>query len=119
MKIVILGAGQVGGTLAESLANEKMDITVVDSQGPRLRELQDKLDIGTVNGHAAHPDVLLSAGIEDADMLVAVTGSDEINMIACQIAHAIYRTPTKICRIREGSPRKASAKSGSYSTRVR
>lgn len=100
MKIVILGAGQVGGTLAESLANEKMDITVVDSQGPRLRELQDKLDIGTVNGHAAHPDVLLSAGIEDADMLVAVTGSDEINMIACQIAHSIYRTPTKICRIR-------------------
>lgn len=100
MKIVILGAGQVGGTLAESLASEKMDITVVDSNGPRLRELQDKLDIGTVNGHAAHPNVLQSAGIEDADMLVAVTGSDEINMIACQIAHSIYRTPTKICRIR-------------------
>ncbi len=103
MKIVILGAGQVGGTLAESLANEKIDITVVDSNGPRLRELQDKLDIGTVNGHAAHPDVLKSAGIEDADMLVAVTGSDEINMIACQIAHSIYRTPTKICRIRANS----------------
>lgn len=103
MKIVILGAGQVGGTLAESLANEKIDITVVDSNGPRLRELQDKLDIGTVFGHAAHPDVLQSAGIEDADMLVAVTGSDEINMIACQIAHSIYRTPTKICRIRSNN----------------
>lgn len=103
MKIVILGAGQVGGTLAESLANEKMDITIVDSDGPRLRELQDKLDIGVINGHAAHPDVLHSAGIEDADMLVAVTGSDEINMLACQIAHSIYRTPTKICRIRSNS----------------
>ena len=103
MKIVILGAGQVGGTLAESLANERMDITVVDSDSSRLRELQDKLDIGVINGHAAHPDVLLSAGIEDADMLVAVTGSDEINMLACQIAHSIYRTPTKICRIRSNS----------------
>ena len=94
MKIVILGAGQVGGTLAASLASEKMDITVVDSDGARLRELQDKLDIGTVSGHAAHPDVLRRAGLEDADMLVAVTGSDEINMIACQIAYSLYRTPT-------------------------
>lgn len=103
MKIVILGGGQVGGTLAESLANEKIDITIVDRDGSRLRALQDRLDIATVSGHAAHPDVLLEAGIEDADMLVAVTGSDEINMIACQIAHSIYRTPTKICRIRANS----------------
>ncbi len=100
MKIVILGAGQVGATLASSLASEKIDITVVDSDGPRLRSLQDKLDIRTVHGHAAHPDVLRNAGIEDSDMLVAVTGSDEINMVACQIAHTLYHTPTKICRIR-------------------
>lgn len=103
MKIVILGGGQVGGTLAESLANEQIDITIVDRDSARLRALQDRLDIATVSGHAAHPDVLLSAGIEDADMLVAVTGSDEINMIACQIAHSIYRTPTKICRVRANS----------------
>ncbi len=100
MKIVILGAGQVGGTLAESLANEKIDITLVDSNSQRLLELQDRLDISAVIGHASHPDILRRAGIEDADMLVAVTGSDEINMIACQIAHSLYRTPTKICRIR-------------------
>lgn len=103
MKIVILGAGQVGGTLAASLASEKIDITVVDSDSSRLRELQDKLDIGTVAGHAAHPDVLHRAGLEDADMLVAVTGSDEINMVACQIAYSLYNTPTKICRIRSNS----------------
>ena len=103
MKIVILGAGQVGGTLAESLASEQIDITLVDRSGPRLRELQDRLDIATVAGHAAHPDVLQRAGIEDADMLVAVTGSDELNMVACQIAHSLFRTPTKICRIRAHS----------------
>lgn len=103
MKIVILGAGQVGGTLAESLSSEKMDITVVDSQASRLRELQDKLDIGTVLGEASHPEILQQAGLEDAEMLVAVTGSDEINMMACQIAHTLYHTPTKICRIRSKS----------------
>ena len=101
MKIVILGGGQVGGTLAESLANEQIDITIVDRDSARLRALQDRLDIATVSGHAAHPDVLLKAGIEDADMLVAVTGSDEINMIACQIAHSIYRTTPKISNNRD------------------
>ncbi len=103
MKIVILGAGQVGGTLAEALASEKMDITLVDDSAVRLHELRDKLDIGTVQGHAAHPETLESAGLQDADILVAVTGSDEINMVACQIAHTLYHTPTKICRVRSGS----------------
>jgi trk system potassium uptake protein TrkA len=100
MKIIILGAGQVGSSLAEHLANEQNDITVVDIDSDRLRELQDRLDIGTVSGQASHPDVLLRAGAEDADMLIAVTNSDEINMVACQVAFSQFRTPTKISRIR-------------------
>ncbi len=100
MKIIILGAGQVGGTLAENLASEQNDITVVDTDAERLRALQDRLDIGTVNGHASHPDVLRRAGADDADMLIAVTSSDEINMIACEVAHRLFRTPTKISRVR-------------------
>ena len=100
MKIIILGAGQVGSSLAEHLADEDNDVTVVDINGDRLRELQDRLDIGAVKGQASHPDVLSRAGAEDADMLVAVTNSDEINMIACQIAYTLFHTPTKISRIR-------------------
>jgi len=100
MKIIILGAGQVGGTLAEHLANEQNDITVVDTDADRLRELQDRLDIGTVSGSASHPDTLYQAGADDADMLIAVTNSDEINMMACQIAHSLFNTPTKISRVR-------------------
>ncbi len=100
MKIIILGAGQVGASLAEHLADEQNDITVIDIDSDRLRELQDRLDIGTVSGPASHPDVLLRAGAEDADMLIAVTNSDEINMVACQVAYSQFRTPTKISRIR-------------------
>ncbi len=103
MKIVIVGGGQVGGTLAENLASEANDITVIDPQADRLRELQDRLDIRTVNGFGSHPDVLVAAGIEDADMLVAVTNSDELNMMACQVAHSLFRTPKKIARVRSGS----------------
>ena len=95
MKIIILGAGQVGGTLAEHLANEQNDITVVDTDGEKLRLLQDRLDIGTVAGGASHPNTLLKAGAEDADMLIAVTNSDEINMMACQVAHTLFNTPPK------------------------
>ena len=100
MKIIILGAGQVGGTLAEHLANEQNDITVVDTDGEKLRVLQDRLDIGTVTGGASHPNVLYKAGAEDADMLIAVTNSDEINMMACQVAHTLFNTTTKISRVR-------------------
>ncbi len=100
MKIIILGAGRVGGTLASNLSSEANDITVVDSEEDRLRALRDRIDIGVVSGHASHPEVLMQAGIEDADMLIAVTGVDEINMLACQIAHSLFRTPTKIARIR-------------------
>lgn len=100
MKIIILGAGRVGGTLATNLASEANDITVVDNDEFFLNELRDRIDIGVVVGQASHPDILLQAGIEDADMLIAVTGTDEINMVACQIAHSLFRTPTKIARIR-------------------
>ncbi|MGB0662658.1 MAG: Trk system potassium transporter TrkA [Pontibacterium sp.] len=101
MKIIILGAGQVGGTLAENLANEANDITVVDFDSGRLRELQDRLDIRTVEGKASYPSVLEQSGARDADMLIAVTNSDEVNMIACQLAATLFKTPTKIARVRE------------------
>lgn len=101
MKIIILGAGQVGGTLAESLANEANDITVIDSDGNRLRALRERLDIRTIEGRGSYPNILKQAGAEDADMLIAVTNSDEVNMVACQVAHTLFRTPTKISRVRE------------------
>ncbi|WP_332726911.1 Trk system potassium transporter TrkA [Pseudomonas sp. ESBL9] len=103
MKIIILGAGQVGGTLAEHLASEANDITVVDTDGERLRDLGDRLDIRTIQGRASLPNVLRQAGADDADMLVAVTNSDETNMVACQVAYSLFHTPTKIARVRESA----------------
>jgi len=100
MKILILGAGQVGSSVAADLASEANDITLVDANVEQLHELRDRLDIQTVAGNGAHPDVLLQAGIEDADMLIAVTNSDEVNMVACQVAWTLHHTPTKIARIR-------------------
>ena len=100
MKIIILGAGQVGGTLAEHLADEQNDITVVDERAATLKRLQERLDISTVLGNGAHPSTLMSAGANDADMLIAVTDSDEINMLACSVAFTLFRTPTKISRVR-------------------
>ena len=100
MNILILGAGQVGSSVAENLASEANDITLIDSNAILLNELSERLDIQTVVGHASHPDVLKKAGISDADMLVAVTNSDETNIVACQIAHSMFHTPTKIARVR-------------------
>ena len=100
MKILILGAGQVGSSLAENLTSEANDITLVDHDGELLRVLQDHLDIRTVQGEASYPDVLRRAGAEDADMIIAVTDSDETNMIACQVAYTLFHTPTKIARVR-------------------
>lgn len=100
MKILILGAGQVGSTVAESLVGEANDITVVDSDANKLRQLQDRLDLRTLTGNAAHPSVLEQAGIADADMLLAVTQSDEVNLVACKMAASLYNTPTRIARIR-------------------
>ncbi|MDX9739674.1 MAG: Trk system potassium transporter TrkA [Gammaproteobacteria bacterium] len=100
MKIIVLGAGQVGASVAETLSNEANDITVVDSDPRRLHDLQERHDLRTVMGEAAHPGVLRRAGAEDADMIIAVTNSDETNMIACQVAYSLFHTPTKIARVR-------------------
>ena len=100
MQIIILGAGQVGTGMARSLSAENFDITVVDTDSERLRELQEKLDIRTVLGHGGHPETLIRAGIEDADLLIALTNSDETNMVACQVAYSLFNTPTKVARVR-------------------
>ncbi|MGH8704685.1 MAG: Trk system potassium transporter TrkA [Burkholderiales bacterium] len=100
MKIVILGAGQVGASVAENLVSEQNDITVVDLDGQRLRALQDRLDLRTVTGSASHPSVLVEAGIEDADLLVAVTRSDETNLVACRLASQVFNVPRRIARVR-------------------
>jgi trk system potassium uptake protein TrkA len=100
MKIIILGAGQVGSSVAANLASEANDITVVDDNAIILQDLQDRLDIRTVKGYASHPDVLKQAGADDADMIIAVTRNDEINMVACQVAYTLFHTPTKIARVR-------------------
>lgn len=101
MQIIILGAGQVGSSLATHLANEDNDITVVDTNTRRLELLQDRLDLRTLTGFASHPQTLAHAGAKDADMLIAVTNSDEINMMACQVAKQLFNVPKKIARVRE------------------
>ncbi len=103
MNILILGANRIGVSLAQTLAREKNDITVVDPCGGALADLKERLDVGTVEGHPAHPDVLARAGGDDADMVIAVTDSDETNMVACRVAYSLFRTPKKICRLREAA----------------
>ena len=101
MKILILGAGQVGSSAAYHLSREEAnEVTVVDMRPEILRDLQDRLDIRTVVGHAAYPEVLDRAGANDADIVVALTDTDETNMVACQVAYTRFHTPTKIARIR-------------------
>lgn len=100
MKIIILGAGQVGTSVLKSLASEANDIVMVDSIPKVLRDLQDRYDISTVQGNAAHPAVLERAGAADAEMLIAVTSDDETNMLACRIAHTLFKIPKKIARVR-------------------
>src|SRR5450755_2450892 len=101
MKILILGAGQVGRTAAQALSREEAnEVTVVDSNEETLRDLQDRLDVRTVAGNAAYPTVLEAAGAAEADVLIALTSSDEVNLMACQVAFTLFRTPTKIARIR-------------------
>ena len=100
MNIVILGAGQVGSSLARNLANEDYDITIIDFNKASLRDLREKLDVHTKLGYASHPDVLEQANVNDADMLIAVTNSDEVNMMACQVAYSLFRTPMRIARVR-------------------
>ncbi len=100
MKIIILGAGQVGTTVAETLASEANDITVVDDNIKKLDALKDRLDIRIIHGNASFPTILKQAGAEDADLLIALTSSDETNMMACQVAYTLFHTPHKIARVR-------------------
>ncbi|WP_435235988.1 Trk system potassium transporter TrkA [Psychromonas sp. PT13] len=103
MKIIILGAGQVGASLAENLVDENNDITVIDHSSERLQALQDRFDLRVVHGSASCPDTLAEAGADDSDMLIAVTNSDEVNIVACQLAYTLFNVPKKIARIRSQS----------------
>ena len=103
MKVIICGAGQVGWQIARHLASENNDVTVVDSDAGLVRRITDSLDVGGIAGYASHPDVLERAGARDADMIIAATFSDEVNMIACQVAHSVFTVPRKIARVRAQS----------------
>lgn len=109
MKILILGAGRVGQSVAASLLSERNDITIIDTDPVRLRELQDRMDLRGVVGNGIQPSVLREAGIEDADMLISCAPLDETNLVACKVAHDAFRVPTTIARLRspefvDGSP---------------
>ena len=103
MKLIICGAGQVGWQIAKHLASENNDITVIDKDFELVRRLTDSLDVAGVTGLASHPNVLERAGAKDADMIIAVTLSDEVNMVVCQVAHSVFSIPRKIARVREQS----------------
>jgi trk system potassium uptake protein TrkA len=100
MNIIILGAGRVGESVAESLVSEKNDITVIDTDPLRLSDLQERLDLRGVVGNGIQPTVLRAAGIEDADMLIACAPLDETNLVVCKVAHDLFNVPTAIARVR-------------------
>jgi trk system potassium uptake protein TrkA len=101
VKVVVAGAGQVGFNIARYLAGSGYDVTIIDQRIELVRKIGDTLDIQAIVGYAAHPSVLEEAGAADADMLIAVTNSDEVNMVACEVAHALFNVPTKIARVRQ------------------
>ena len=103
MKVIICGAGQVGWQIARHLANERNDVTVVDNNPELVRRATDTLDVQGVAGFASYPDVLDRAGARDADMIIAATYSDEVNMVTCQVAHSVFEVPRKIARLRAQS----------------
>ncbi|PHS79131.1 MAG: Trk system potassium transporter TrkA [Rhodospirillaceae bacterium] len=100
MKVIVCGAGQVGFHIAQHLSRENNDVTVIDQSPDLIRRVSDTLDVQGVIGHASRPDVLERAGAEDADMVIAVTAADEVNMVACQVAHSLFDVPKKIARVR-------------------
>jgi trk system potassium uptake protein TrkA len=100
MKVLICGAGQVGTSIARHLAGENNDVTVVDQDPALTQKISDTLDVRAITGFASHPAILEQAGVRDCDMLIAVTYSDEVNMVACQIGHSLFDVPTKIARVR-------------------
>ena len=103
MKVIICGAGQVGWQIARHLSGERNDVTVVDNNPDLVRRATDTLDVQGIAGHASYPDVLDRAGARDADMIIAATYSDEVNMVTCQVAHSIFSIPRKIARLRAQS----------------
>ncbi|MEM1236603.1 MAG: Trk system potassium transporter TrkA [Pseudomonadota bacterium] len=103
MKVIICGAGQVGWQIARHLSGEKNDVTVVDMNPDLVRRATDTLDVQGITGHASYPNILERAGAEDADMVIAATHSDEVNMVTCQVAHSIFEVPRKIARLRAQS----------------
>ncbi|WP_407667840.1 Trk system potassium transporter TrkA [Palleronia rufa] len=103
MKIIICGAGQVGWQIARHLSGEQNDVTVVDNNPDLVRQATDTLDVQGIAGHASYPDVLDRAGARDADMIIAATHSDEVNMVTCQVAHSVFAVPRKIARLRAQS----------------
>ncbi|EME69809.1 potassium transporter peripheral membrane component [Paramagnetospirillum caucaseum] len=103
MKVIVCGAGQVGFNIAHYLAGENNDVTIIDQRPELIRKVSDTLDVQVVLGFASHPAVLEQAGAGDADMIIAVTAADEVNMVACQVAHSLFNVPTKIARVRSQS----------------
>jgi len=103
MKVIVCGAGQVGFNIARQLSGEHNDVTVVDQSPDLVKRINDNLDVHGLVGFASQPDVLESAGARDADMIIAVTFADEVNMVACQVAHSLFNVPTKIARVRAQS----------------
>jgi trk system potassium uptake protein TrkA len=100
MRVIVCGAGQVGSTIARHLATEGMDVTVVDISPEQARRADESYDVRGMVGHASHPEVLERAGARDADMLIAVTRSDEVNMVACQVGYSLFNVRRRIARLR-------------------
>ena len=103
MKIIICGAGQVGWQIARHLSGERNDVTVIDNNAELIRRATEALDVQGVTGFASHPDILDQAGARDADLIIAATHSDEVNMVTCQVAHSIFQVPRKIARLRSSA----------------
>lgn len=100
MRVIICGAGQVGYSIAAYLAREENDVTVIDIDPHLIAQINEDLDVNGILGHASRPDVLERAGAYDCDLIVAVTHIDEVNMVACQVAHSLFNVPKKIARVR-------------------
>ncbi len=103
MKLIVCGAGQVGYQIARHLSDEGNAVTVIDTNAVLVRQVTDSMDVSGVVGFASHPDVLARAGARDCDMLIAATSMDEVNMVACQVAHSVFEVPVKIARLRTDS----------------
>lgn len=100
MKVIVCGAGRVGFNIAKQLAAEHIDVTVIDRSEALVRKISDSLDVQAMTGYASYPDMLERAGAAEADMIIAVTQNDEVNMVACQVAHSLFNTPVKVARVR-------------------